>query len=300
MTTRTRRRGIFVLFSALVMLLLGGCMRIEMDLTLHENDTVDGVMVMAISDQVAEMLGTDPESLWDEAGTDLENGLPPGSTQEPYAADGYTGTRVTFTGVALQDMAGTGEVDSLTITREGDEFVVTGAMDLTDTGAMTGTEDMMEGFAVRVAVTFPGTVSEHNGSLDGRTVTWEPALGERTEMNARGSAVVGGGGGAGWLPILLGVLGAAAVAAVVIVALRRKKERAADAHQQWAQQQWEQQQYAQPGYYQPGNPQPGPGAQPWGQPTAPPFPPPPTQPYPQQDGPPQGTPPQGTPPEGTS
>lgn len=252
------------LLAVLLVALLSGCMKIDMDLTLNEDDTVDGVMIMAFDDDVAALLGTDPETLWEDAGTDLEEGLPPGSTQEPWAEDGYTGRRVTFTGVTLEDMAEANDADTLRITREGNEFVVSGAMDLADMGT-DESDEMMQGFDVRIAVTFPGDVSEHNGRLEGRTVIWEPQPGERTELAARGAASAGGigsvigvgtadgTGGTGWLPVILGLAALLVVALAVFVVLRNRRERAAEAHQRFAQQRWEEQ-------------YPPPAGQPWGEP----------------------------------
>lgn len=243
-----------LLIGLFAVLLLSGCVKIDMDLTLNTDDTVDGVMVLAFSDEVAAMLGTDPESLWEEAGGDLERGLPPGSTQEPWSEDGYTGTRVTFDGVPLEEMAQANDPDTLRITREGDEFVVSGAMDFTDVRG-AGTDQAMEGFDVRIAITFPGEVRDHNGRLEGRTVIWEPVPGERTELSARGGAGGDGvgmsvGGGAEWLPLLLGLGAVIVVAVALFVVLRARRERAAEAHEQFARQRWQQD-------YQPATHQPG-------------------------------------------
>lgn len=255
-----------------------------MELSINSDDTIDGSIIMAFSDEVAEMLGTDPEALWADAGSDFESDFPEGATQEPYAQDGYTGTKVTFVDIPLEEMSGTGDVDSLSITREGDEYVVSGAMDLSDTGDMEGAESLMSGFDVRIAITFPGAVTEHNGTLEGRTVTWEPAVGERTEISARGAASAGvlGGAASSWLPIVVGVLVLAAVSAVIaVVVTSRGKRSAAAASGAGAP--------AYPPAYPPvphpqtGYPQP---------PTALPYPQPPTAlPYPQQPPTPSASPP---------
>jgi hypothetical protein len=195
-----RRLGLGALLATLA-LLVAGCMRIDMALTLNEDDTVDGSAVMAISDEVARAAGQDPQALWDQLGGQMESGLPPGATQEPYAEDGYTGTRLTYTDQPISQMSSTGGTDPLSITREGDDFVVSGEMDLsdeelgidgTDPQSDEMTRQMMEGFDVRISVTFPGEVGETNGEVDGSTVTWTPVLGEVTEISARGSAVAGG------------------------------------------------------------------------------------------------------------
>lgn len=193
---RTRRPARTVLAAALAavgLLALAGCMKIETDFVLSEDDTVSGSVVMAFSDEFAESLGMDPQELWDSAneGDDsLVDELPDGATEEPYSDGEYTGTRITYTDQPLDQMSG--GTDDLSITREGDEYVVEGVMDLSDTSTEeTGElpEGLMDSFVVRIAVTFPGEISETNGEVDGTTVVWNPPVGESTEMFARGSAV---------------------------------------------------------------------------------------------------------------
>ncbi|MBD5785135.1 hypothetical protein IF650_02980 [Cellulosimicrobium terreum] len=204
-TSPVRRRiGISALFATLA-LLLSSCMRVDMNLTLHEDDTADGTIIMAISDEAAETLGMDPQEMWDQMGSEMESDMPEGATQEPYAEDGYTGTKMTYAGQPISEMS-TGGAEELSITREGDEFVVSGTMDMTgeefdpstgDEQADEMTRQMMEGFEVRISVTFPGEVGETNGEVDGTTVTWSPVMGETNEISARGSAIEGGGAAAG-------------------------------------------------------------------------------------------------------
>ncbi|MCB7135106.1 LppM family (lipo)protein [Cellulosimicrobium marinum] len=194
-----RRLGIGALFATLA-LFLAGCMKMDMNLTLNEDDTADGTIIMAFSDEFAESLGQDPQALWDQMGSEMESDLPPGATQEPYAEDGYTGTKMTYTGQPISEMS-TGSADELSITREGDEFVVSGTMDMSDEelgldGSDPSTDEMtrqmMDGFEVIISITFPGEVGETNGEVDGNTVTWRPVMGEVNEISARGSAVAGG------------------------------------------------------------------------------------------------------------
>jgi hypothetical protein len=46
-------------------------------------------------------------------------------------------------------------------------------------------EGVAETAQIRVAITFPGRVVDHNGHLDGRTVTWTPTGTEPVEIHAR-------------------------------------------------------------------------------------------------------------------
>jgi hypothetical protein len=68
---------------------------------------------------------------------------------------------------------------------------------------------------LRIAITFPGPVSQQSGgTITGNTVTWTPAFGEKTEIQATGSAI-GSGGNGPTMWILLGL----AILLVVVVAL---------------------------------------------------------------------------------
>jgi hypothetical protein len=197
---RRTRRALAALLAVTGLLVLAGCMKIEMNMTLTEDDSVSGTIVMAISNEVAESMGMDAGELWDQAGGEMGAELPDGASQEPYADDEYTGTTFTFEDQPIEEFSGADE--ELSIAREGDEYVVSGVMDLSE-GAegMEGSQEMpqeiLDTFLVTIAVTFPGDVTETNGTVDGTTVTWNPAFGETTEMSARGSAVAGGGAAGG-------------------------------------------------------------------------------------------------------
>jgi hypothetical protein len=77
---------------------------------------------------------------------------------------------------------------------------------------------LLEQFDVSISVTLPGAVSEHDGTLEGNTVTWTPAFGEITTLHAVGSAV---GGGASPVLIWIGV-GVVVVLVVIVSMLARR------------------------------------------------------------------------------
>jgi hypothetical protein len=204
---RRLRTALAAMLAAVGLLALAGCMKIDMDMTLSEDDTVSGTMIMAFSDQLAETMGMDPQELWSQAGSDFESTLPDGATQEPYADGEYTGTEMSFSGMSLDEFDSGTAGDQLSITRDGDSFVVDGTMDLSASAEFGPMPDEMgDTFDVRIAVTFPGPVSESNGTVNGNTVTWNPPMGEATELHAVGSAE-GGGSFPWWLVwLVVGVL----------------------------------------------------------------------------------------------
>ncbi|MDO8147345.1 MULTISPECIES: hypothetical protein [unclassified Isoptericola] len=190
------RRASVAALATVGLLALGGCMKVDWDMTLHEDDTASGTVIMGFSDELAESMGMDPQELWDmsnEGGDSFTEGMPEGSTEQPYSDGEYTGVEVTFTDQPISEMAG-GAEDELSVTREGDEFVVDGVFDLSEDAADMGdTGDLPEGlldsFDMRIAVTFPGEVTETTGEVEGTTVVWTPTFGQVTEVYARGSAV---------------------------------------------------------------------------------------------------------------
>lgn len=188
---------------------LTGCLKMDMQLNLQSDDTIDGSLVFAVSQELADLMQTSGETMAQEM-QDGMVGLDGGDvTSEPYDDGTFVGSTTTFEGEPLNAFSGenataasesTGD-ENITIVREGDEFVVSGAFDLSvegmDVGSTPDPESaaMMEGMDIRIAITFPGEVTDYSdtGELDGTTVTWTPKYGERVEITARGSAVEGQG-----------------------------------------------------------------------------------------------------------
>jgi hypothetical protein len=122
-----------------------------------------------------------------------------------------------------------GGAEELMIVRRGDEFHVTGVLDLGLADVPEGDPQFdqigrqaLESAEIRFRITFPGRVISANGEIDGNSVTWRPDIGERTEMRAVGSAIAD----ASNLPVLVGVVVALllAVGAALIVLARRRRE----------------------------------------------------------------------------
>jgi len=219
---RRLRTVIATALAAVGLLALAGCMKVDMDMTLSEDDTVSGSIVMAVSNGLAESMGMEPGELWDQAGGELAQGAPEGATQEPYADDEYTGTRYTFTDTPISELSGEGGED-LSITREGDTYVVDGTMNLSDGADQLESvpQDVQDTFDVRLAITFPGPVSEATGTVDGTTVTWAPRVGENTEIHAVGAAEAGAAGFPWWIVGL--VVGLVVIGLVVWFVVRNNR-----------------------------------------------------------------------------
>ena len=173
-------------------LLLTGCLKLDMAITISPDDTVDGRLVFAVNEQLLEFTGQDVDDILGDATvpSDVE-----GATQEPYDDGEFVGTQVTFEDVALSELSEASDAESLTIVRTGDTYEVDGVMDLsTEDADLQGNpfeDQITEAFdtaQLRIAITFPGEVLETNGQVDGTTVTWEPVFGERNVLTAVASA----------------------------------------------------------------------------------------------------------------
>jgi hypothetical protein len=212
---------------AALALLLTGCLKLDMDLQIQSDNTVDGSVVFAVSKDVLELTGGSAE--------DLLGGETPfpsdveGVTTEEYDDGEFAGQQFNFDGVPIDQFAADPtSPDSLSIVREGDTFKVSGALDLSQglsgaTGA-TGAAQFFESAEIRIAITFPGEVIESNGEVDGNTVSWTPEFGERLDISATGSAVEGGGGSSTLLYVLIGLGAVLLIGIIVAVILSRRRK----------------------------------------------------------------------------
>ena len=216
------RRAVLV---AGVAVLLTSCFKLDMNLTVSTENTVDGTMILGLDKDLVEILGDEAERFFDQG-----EGLPTeteGVTEEPYEDEDFVGRRYRLDGVPLSELnEDAAEGESLRIDREGDRFVVSGVLDLSEGGGGEIPPGMLEGIAgqadLRIALTFPGEVISTNGQVTGNTVEWAPRFGERTELQAVAEATPGGGR----VPLALvgaGILVLAVVAAGAFVLAKRRE-----------------------------------------------------------------------------
>ncbi len=212
-----------------LVVVLAACFKIDMDLTVSEDDTVSGTMIFALQQSVIDLMGGDPDAFFDDAdmAPDVED-----LTTEEYTEGEFIGRQYTFSGVPLDEFSGDGSGEDLTIVRDGDVFRLSGVLDMSDAAGGDAGDmgfdpaTVMSGAELNIKVTFPGEVQEANGVIDGNSVSWEPDPMGRNELSAVASAVPGGGGSS-MLPIIIGIL--VVVAAAVAFFLLRQRRKAAPA-----------------------------------------------------------------------
>jgi hypothetical protein len=220
---------------AVLALLLTGCVKLNMDLSINSDDTVSGNIQVGIQKELVELTG---QSIDDLLGTEVP--IPsdvPGVTVEPFDDGEFVGQQFVFESVPIAEFAGTG-AEEISITRSGDTFVVTGTLDLSSglsgatglTGLGVSGAELFESADLSIAFTFPGDVIEANGQVDGNTVTYTPVFGERLEIDATGSAIddgdagaAGGDDGGSNLVLILIIVGAVIVAGIVIYLIVRSR-----------------------------------------------------------------------------
>ena len=212
-------------------LLLAGCFKVNMDVKVSPENTISGSAIIAVDESLIELSGQSADQLFEDMNM---SDLPAGAQVEPYEEDGFIGQRITFDEVSLEDFRGENTLsggaagDELDIVRRGDEFLVSGSIDMSGQD-FTGTEipeEFMDNFEFRVSITFPGEVKSATGDIDGNTVTWEPTIGENTKVEAVASAIPSKN--SPLLMILLIAAGALVLGAVVYLFTHRKAPVAVD------------------------------------------------------------------------
>jgi len=207
------------------LLALSGCFRIDMAVTVHEDDTVDGTAIIAVDKSVLSMTGGTIDDLVPD---DAMSG---DTVVEPYAEGDLVGKKFTLKTMPLSKFNEDDDSESgsdLTIQHIGDTFVLDGTFDSgADDAGGTGAADLPDA-SVRFAFTFPGDVVEANGQIDEdtNTVTWSPKdLSAPLDMHAvakdEPSSSI-----APWMLYAGGGLALLVVLGVVVVIVRRSRREA--------------------------------------------------------------------------
>jgi hypothetical protein len=235
MTGRRRtlvRAGAF----AVLAVLFSACIKLDMNLTVASDNTVSGTVIFALNKQLIELSGQSADDLLGSTAP-VPSGVQ-GVDTEPYEDDQFQGQKFTFDAVPLaQFNQENGDADQLRISRQGDTFTVTGALDLSSAGGgsgasgatglsgFPGADEIFKSAQLKITLTFPGAVKSSNGQVNGNTVTWVPKVGERLELHATASAIGSGGSSSSSTTMLLIIAAVVVVAAIVVgilVARRRQ------------------------------------------------------------------------------
>ncbi|MEV4416279.1 hypothetical protein [Catellatospora sp. NPDC049609] len=205
---------------AVVALSLTGCMKLDMAMTVNGDDTLDGTVVIALDKSMLRLGGKDPAQAFAAAEGGLSE-LPEGSRTEVYDDGKYYGKKIVYDDLPLADF-NTGKPGAPSITHTDGKYVFTA--DLSSGSAELGRQaelmrPFLSGIQLKLAVTFPGDVVEHDPKavVDGRTVRWDLAVGEDNKLRA-----VAADSSFPWLLVagIGGVLGLLVIVGIVLLAVR--------------------------------------------------------------------------------
>lgn len=195
-----RRWNRVVAAALLTMLTLAGCVRTDADLTVSRTNTVSGTI------QILAPLADESEGAQQAVVSQvltIEQRVLPGLRERPGVTasavtpePGWLGTELVLDAVPLEQLT-LGE--TTLITREDAEFLVSGALDATaqpDVPVAAAEGERPAGAAestIRLALTFPGDVTDVGGTaeaavVDGSTVTWETTYDVPIVLEATASA----------------------------------------------------------------------------------------------------------------
>lgn len=172
-TRRARPLAILALIAMLVPL-LGGCLRVQMTMGVSKSDLVTGHLVVA----------TVPEDGNDKGPQlDVPDALSKKMRLVDYRQDGYVGTEIYFTDLTFSEVRNLGSLDpehstefSLAFGRTGDTVTFDGSADLTS---------VPEAADIELRINFPVRPAGTDGTRDSGTgVTWKLPSGEKSTMNA--------------------------------------------------------------------------------------------------------------------
>jgi hypothetical protein len=159
-----------------------------MDLEVSNQDTVSGVAVVALSNELQALADQGDGGEPTDAFSEID-----GVSVSEFDDGSFVGQQYEFSNVPIDQLALNDDSSTLQIRRDGDNLVVSGNLSLEDEAAADeSAEDFGFGQAffdsadLRVSIKFPGEILETNGEVDEETntINWTPKYGESNELSA--------------------------------------------------------------------------------------------------------------------
>jgi hypothetical protein len=213
---RNIRRNLFAAATMVGLVsLLSGCIKMDMDMKLSKDEKISGTMIVGFQKSLLDMMGQSKEEFLKDM--KLGDDMPKGSKVKTYDKDGYIGQEVTFKDLPAAEFNSLGSAakgatagatggdtgstnDDLKLAKVKGKWVMTGTMDLSAASTTTGgtkpkagqpdMSALMKGFKIRIKMTFPGKIVEHDkwGKVKGNSVEWTPQAGEKVVMKVIANA----------------------------------------------------------------------------------------------------------------
>ncbi|AHI00087.1 hypothetical protein GCM10010174_81990 [Kutzneria viridogrisea] len=160
--------------AAVLVAALSGCVRMQATMVVSPDYKVSGTVVAA-------SVPTSPTDRGPQLS--IPGDLGDQVLIQPYSADGYVGTQLSFSGLDFDQVTnlvnGSSPVRgsyALSVRRVGDVVAFTGSVDLSKVPAQR--------CDVRISVTFPAEPTSATGSVSDTTVNWQPKAGAVTALAA--------------------------------------------------------------------------------------------------------------------
>lgn len=178
-------------FLCVIMVTLGltACVKVDLDTTISPEDTVSGSMTAAIRHEAVDVIGAAEAEEFVDALTGTVTGV---YRTEAYDDGRFVGKTVYYEHVDLtefsREQSEDSEATTLRISHDEERYRLTGEWRLPELDATQAVpqldESVLASAEFTVSVTFPGEVVRHNGSLSGKTVTWQLETGRTNTMSA--------------------------------------------------------------------------------------------------------------------
>ena len=211
--TNLRRKMFAAAATVGLVTLLSGCIKMDMDMKLSKDEKISGTMIVGFQKSLLEMMGESKEEFLKDM--KLGEGMPKGSKVKIYDKDGYIGQEVSFRDLPAAEFNNLGKAakgataaasggpasskDDLKLAKVKGKWLMTGTMDLSSAASTGGAKPkagepdmsaLMKGFKIRIKMTFPGKIVEHDkwGKVKGNSVEWNPKAGEKVVMKVVANA----------------------------------------------------------------------------------------------------------------
>jgi hypothetical protein len=217
------RKMLRSLLFVLLALLVAGCIKADVSLTVDADGIVNGSVLIGYERTSLGSAGTDLADWQENFEASLEDptGNGPPLDCEPWEDETYVGVDCQLTGATLDQVSAHDRLGGqLTLEQDGDEIH---AFTMFDLSFFTQGVDNLD---VQIDVTFPGPIlRQTNGSVNERTVSWVVPAGRRTQIDALATVEATESDAPGSVPILaigLGVAGLLVGVGVVVLIRRRR------------------------------------------------------------------------------
>lgn len=183
-----RARGVITTL-VVCLFALTGCLKVDVDLSVRDDDTVEGTLVAAVRVEAVKMLGP---GATDSFVSSLLEDVPGASHARSYDHGGFVGKQVHVSEVPLKKFEIPGDsrarAPRLAMRHVSDRYMLTGhwRLPLFYHEQLTDGIDqsILDSASFMVKVNFPGRIIDHNGRLEGRTVIWNLEPGHRYQLHA--------------------------------------------------------------------------------------------------------------------